>query len=95
MSSWTCISQRDNKVDYKINLLQSSCSLDSCHLKCPYMDCKSLCRHMYTCECPDYANGHICKHLHGLCMWLESFSSNSSTSYSDMGKVNCNFCSSY
>ena len=95
MSSWTCISQRDTKVDYKINLLQSSCSLDSCHLKCPYMDCKSLCRHMYTCECPDYANGHICKHLHGLCMWLESFNSNSSTSYSDMGKVNCNFCSSY
>lgn len=30
------------------------------------MGWKSLCRHMYTCECMDYANGHICKHLHGI-----------------------------
>ena len=28
---------------------------------------------MYTCECVDYANGHICKHLHGIhCLRMKS-----------------------
>ena len=76
-SMWTWKSQRDKKIVYKINLLQSLCCHDSCHLKCPYMDCNSLCRHTYTCECLDYANGHICKHLHGLHIWLGSHGNSS------------------
>ena len=62
------------------NTLESECGNQSCHLKCPYMDCRSLCWHMYTCECVDYANIHICKHLHGLhTMRLKSQNTSTST----------------
>ena len=74
-SLWTCKSQSETSKDlkYKISILQSSCESESCHLKCPFMDCNSLCRHMYVCKCVDYANGHICKHLHGIhCFRLKS-----------------------
>lgn len=71
-SLWTCKSQSQSKVVYKIEQLQPTCVNESCRMKCPYMDCVSLCRHMYHCECADYANGHICKHLHGVHMWLLS-----------------------
>ena len=69
-TSWTCRSQstKSNVKDtkYTVSQLKPECESEMCHLKCPYMDCRSLCRHMYTCECVDYANGHICKHIHGL-----------------------------
>ena len=69
---WTCKSQSETSKDlkYKINILESSCENESCRLKCPFMDCNSLCRHMYACECVDYANGHICKYVHGI-HWLK------------------------
>ena len=57
-SLWTCKSQSQSKVVYKIEQLQPTCVNESCRMKCPYMDCVSLCRHMYHCECADYANGH-------------------------------------
>ena len=65
---WICRSQNENSKDvkYNIRILKCKCDSESCHLKCPFMGCKSMCRHMYTCECMDYANGHICKHLHGI-----------------------------
>ena len=34
-------------------------------MKCPYMDCTSL-FDMYIWDYLDYANGHICKYLHGI-----------------------------
>ena len=40
------------------------CSMPLCHIKCTKPKCVNLCRHMYSCECYDYANGHICKHIH-------------------------------
>ena len=64
-SLWTCKSQSETSNN-KINVLESSCKNESCQLKCRFMDCNSLCRHMYACECVDYANGYICKHLHGV-----------------------------
>ena len=71
----------------KINLVQSSCCHESCYLKCSYMDCKSLCRHMYTCERIDNTNGHICKHLHGLHIWLRSHGDSLPIDNPDTSKV--------
>ena len=31
-----------------------------------------FCRHMYSCECYDYANGHICKHVHAVHMQIKA-----------------------
>ena len=55
---WTCKSQSETSKDltYKISILQSSCESESCHLKCPFMDCNSLCR-------------HVCVRMCGLCQW--------------------------
>ena len=35
-------------------------------MKCVAPECGNLCYHLYKCDslCYDYANGHICKHLH-------------------------------
>ena len=35
-------------------------------MKCVALECGNLCYHQYRCDpsCYDYANGHICKHLH-------------------------------
>ena len=27
-------------------------------------ECEYLCYHMYQCQCYDFKNGHICKHVH-------------------------------
>ena len=43
-----------------------TCSMPLCHIKCTKPECVNLCRHMYSCECYDYANGHICKHIHAV-----------------------------
>ena len=40
----------------------------TCLLKCSEPACLNLCRRTYSCECYDYANGYICKHLHALHM---------------------------
>ena len=42
------------------------CDISGCSLKCTKAECGCLCRHMYKCECYDYANGHICKHTHAV-----------------------------
>ena len=31
---------------------------------CKRAESSFLCRHMYTCSCYDYNNGHMCKHIH-------------------------------
>ncbi len=41
-SKWKCVSQSNGSVCYDITILQESCSLDTCHLKCPYLDCHIL-----------------------------------------------------
>lgn len=33
-------------------------------MKCHSDDCKPLCIHLYSCDCYDAQNGHICKHIH-------------------------------
>ena len=44
---------------------------------------------MYMCECADYANGHICKHIHGLCAKLRSLGNqgNNPSNNCDSGKL--------
>ena len=31
---------------------------------CMMEECEYLCYHMYQCQCYDFMNGHICKHIH-------------------------------
>ena len=31
---------------------------------CMMEECKYLCYHMYKCQCYDFKNGHLCKHIH-------------------------------
>ena len=70
------------RVKHQRTVLESSCENESYQLKCPFMNCNSLCRDMHACECVDYANGHICKHLHGVdCLRLMSQTSKSNDDY--------------
>ena len=41
---------------------------------CYELHCLDLCRHMYTCTCPDYSAGHLCKHVHRVhSIWLDTY----------------------
>ena len=31
---------------------------------CMMEECEYLCYHMYKCQCYDFKNGHLCKHIH-------------------------------
>ena len=31
---------------------------------CRMEECEYLCYHMYKCQCYDFKNGHLCKHIH-------------------------------
>ena len=49
-------------------MANQTCQDATCHFKCSEPACLNLCRHMYSCKCYDYANGHIYKYLHALHM---------------------------
>lgn len=53
---------------YSVVMREEGCTLPGCSIKCTKPECNNLCRHLYTCECYDYANGHICKHIHAIAM---------------------------
>lgn len=61
--------------DYTITNLTHECSSDKDHFHCWDSECLNLCRNMYTCTCYDYANGHLCRHVHRVhSIWVqESF----------------------
>ena len=64
---WNVCSQTGLSEDgYSVTEKNGVCSQSVCHIKCSRSECGSLCRHMYDCECYDYANGHICKHIHAV-----------------------------
>ena len=56
------------------------CTLPGCNIKCTNPECGFVCRHMYSCECYDYANGHICKHIHAVCIHINAVSGNTRSS---------------
>lgn len=40
------------------------CTHSECTVRCHSDNCKSLCIHLYSCNCYDAQNGHLCKHIH-------------------------------
>ena len=64
---WNVCSQTGLSEDgYSVTEKNDVCSQSVCRIKCSRSECGSLCRHMYDCECYDYANGHSCKHIHAV-----------------------------
>ena len=47
------------------------------------MACQSLCLHMLSCECMDYTNGHLCKHLYG----VQSMITNNEIDHEQHGRI--------
>lgn len=68
--TWTVKSQtaHTSTESYLVTMTDQSCPMACCSLKCTTPQCKGLCRHMYSCQCYDYSNGHICKHIHAVAM---------------------------
>lgn len=55
----------DAKTQYLVNILSSDCpNQPNCMPQCTEDECLYLCRHMITCTCYDYQQGHLCKHTH-------------------------------
>ena len=69
-NTWTARSQTASTStdSYSVVMTAQGCSVASCSLKCTGAQCNRVCRHMYTCECYDYSNGHLCKHIHAVAM---------------------------
>lgn len=49
---------------YTVRTQCQKCSETHCYMKCKKVPCIDLCRHIFTCNCYDYLEGNICKHLH-------------------------------
>lgn len=44
---------------------KTGCTLgQDCVPQCTEPGCVYLCRHMVDCSCPDFLQGHLCKHAH-------------------------------
>ena len=61
---------------YTVQVIQHQCD-STCLKRCKEIPCVNLCQHKYTCSCPDYINGFLCKHIHkihslGNCLPSES-----------------------
>ena len=64
---WNVQSQTGLSEDgYCVTKKSDTCSLSVCNIRCTKPECGYMCRHMYSCECYDFANGHICKHVHAV-----------------------------
>ena len=49
---------------YTVNVDKQKCNETHCYTKCQKVPCIDLCRHLLSCNCFDYGEGNICKHLH-------------------------------
>ena len=50
---------------YSVHILSVGCpQKPNCIPHCCETTCSYLCRHMITCTCIDYTQGHLCKHVH-------------------------------
>lgn len=56
------VESQDNQ--YLIEICHLYCTEEHCYLRCREIPCIDLCYHMYHCNCPDYINGFLCKHVH-------------------------------
>ena len=64
-TQWHIPSQSGNHIPgYTVTKISSEFHDATCQERC--VTCNNLCRHLYQCDplCYDYANGHVCKHLH-------------------------------
>ena len=56
-----------NPSGYLVKLKDINCAdCNNSNELCTMRECNMLCYHMYECDklCYDYANGHLCKHIH-------------------------------
>ena len=53
-----------NASGYVVTKEMGSCKKCTDSDVCKKDECRFVCRHMYTCTCYEYNNGHICKHVH-------------------------------
>ena len=54
---------------YTVHMLASQCSYgNECIPHCTQGKCSYLCRHMISCTCYDFSHGHLCKHVHKVCI---------------------------
>ena len=68
---WVCKAQ---SAEYSIARIAGECQEEKEHHHCYELHCLDLCRHMYTCTCPDYSAGHLCKHVHRVhSIWLDTY----------------------
>ncbi|XP_062599776.1 uncharacterized protein LOC134261354 isoform X2 [Saccostrea cucullata] len=49
---------------YTIIVKAQKCPETHCYTKCKKVPCLDLCRHILTCNCHDFEEGNICKHMH-------------------------------
>lgn len=49
---------------YTVIVNSKKCSEKHCYSKCKKVPCVDLCRHILVCNCFDYGEGNICKHIH-------------------------------
>ena len=55
----------DGTSTYDVTLCTTQCPAQStCVPQCTTSECMYLCRHLITCTCWDYQEGHLCKHCH-------------------------------
>lgn len=68
--TWKVKSQTGSSPDhYLVVNTTLICQYRTCTVKCT--QCNGLCRHTHTCQCYDYKNGHICKHIHAVAVNCE------------------------
>lgn len=61
-----CVLSQTSSTAYTIKALRRSCPEQMCTRPCTQKSCVFLCRHMYSCSCPDFEFGHLCKHVHAV-----------------------------
>ena len=59
------LSYTDANKHYTVTVISSMCGdKPACIPQCTSVKCQYLCRHMISCTCWDYIEGHLCKHCH-------------------------------
>lgn len=59
------VKSSDGVSTYVVTICGIQCShKTSCIPQCTASECQYLCRHMISCTCWDYQEGHLCKHCH-------------------------------
>ena len=61
------LSCSDSNKHYKVIVNAKWCSEKPASIpQCTSDRCHFLCRHMISCTCYDYSEGHLCKHCHNV-----------------------------